>query len=264
MAMKQCPNGHFYDDEVNAACPYCGKEQPVINFGGATQAPPGWGGGGGYGSQTQAPRGWPRPDGGATQAPNGQDGTRGGTGGTGGMGGYGGKTQPPSGWGTNQTGGTGSYGGRTQPPSDWKPEKNTDEGKTMPIMHKDVQDPDVGWLVCIGGPDKGRTYPLKAKGNTIGRAGSGHKFDISLDKDMNISRDAAVASIGYDAKRNSFVFICGESSILYLNGEVAGSRSPLAPFDVIEIGNSETVLLFVPLCGSRFDWINGLKGGAVR
>ena len=47
-------------------------------------------------------------------------------------------------------------------------------------------------------------------------------------------------------------------------GAVAGSRSPLAPFDVIEIGNSETVLLFVPLCGSRFEWINGLKGGAVR
>lgn len=254
MAMKQCPNGHFYDDEMNAACPYCGKEQPIINFGGATQAPSGWG----SGAQTQGPRGWPRPDGGATRAPDGWSQPQSSAGG------YGGKTQPPSGWGTNQAGGADGYGGKTQPPSDWKAPKRADEGKTMPIIHKDVQDPDVGWLVCIGGPDKGRTYPLKAKGNTIGRAGSGHKFDISLDKDMNISRDATVASIGYDARRNSFVFICGESSILYLNGAVAGSRSPLAPFDVIEIGNSETVLLFVPLCGDRFDWLNGLKGGAAR
>ena len=258
MAMKQCPNGHFYDDEMNAACPYCGKEQPIINFGGATQAPSGWGSGGSNGAQTQGPRGWPRPDGGATQAPDGWSQPQSSAGG------YGGKTQPPSGWGTNQAGGADGYGGKTRPPSDWKAPKRADEGKTMPIIHKDVQDPDVGWLVCIGGPDKGRTYPLKAKGNTIGRAGSGHQFVISLDKDMNISRDTTVASIGYDARRNSFVFICGESSILYLNGAVAGSRSPLAPFDVIEIGNSETVLLFVPLCGSRFDWINGLKGGAVR
>lgn len=258
MAMKQCPNGHFYDDEMNAACPYCGKEQPIINFGGATQAPSGWGSGGSNGAQTQGPRGWPRPDGGATQAPDGWGQPQGGTDG------YGGKTQPPSGWGTNQAGGADGYGGKTRPPSDWKAPKRADEGKTMPIIHKDVQDPDVGWLVCIGGPDKGRTYPLKAKGNTIGRAGSGHKFDISLDKDMNISRDTTVASIGYDARRNSFVFICGESSILYLNGAVAGSRSSLAPFDVIEIGNSETVLLFVPLCGDRFDWLNGLKGGAAR
>lgn len=258
MAMKQCPNGHFYDDEMNAACPYCGKEQPIINFGGATQAPSGWGSGGSNGAQTQGPRGWPRPDGGATQAPDGWSQPQSSAGG------YGGKTQPPSGWGTNQAGGADGYGGKTRPPSDWKAPKRADEGKTMPIIHKDVQDPDVGWLVCIGGPDKGRTYPLKAKGNTIGRAGSGHKFDISLDKDMNISRDTTVASIGYDARRNSFVFICGESSILYLNGAVAGSRSPLAPFDVIEIGNSETVLLFVPLCGDRFDWLNGLKGGAAR
>ena len=258
MAMKQCPNGHFYDDEMNATCPYCGKEQPIINFGGATQAPSGWGSGGSNGAQTQGPRGWPRPDGGATRAPDGWSQPQSSAGG------YGGKTQPPSGWGTNQAGGADGYGGKTQPPSDWKAPKRADEGKTMPIIHKDVQDPDVGWLVCIGGPDKGRTYPLKAKGNTIGRAGSGHKFDISLDKDMNISRDATVASIGYDARRNSFVFICGESSILYLNGAVAGSRSPLAPFDVIEIGNSETVLLFVPLCGDRFDWLNGLKGGAAR
>lgn len=258
MAMKQCPNGHFYDDEMNAACPYCGKEQPIINFGGATQAPSGWGSGGGSGAQTQGPRGWPRPDGGATRAPDGWSQPQSSAGG------YGGKTQPPSGWGANQAGGADGYGGKTQPPSDWKAPKRADEGKTMPIIHKDAQDPDVGWLVCIGGPDKGRTYPLKAKGNTIGRAGSGHKFDISLDKDMNISRDATVASIGYDARRNSFVFICGESSILYLNGAVAGSRSPLAPFDVIEIGNSETVLLFVPLCGDRFDWLNGLKGGAAR
>lgn len=258
MAMKQCPNGHFYDDEMNATCPYCGKEQPIINFGGATQAPSGWGSGGSNGAQTQGPRGWPRPDGGATRAPDGWSQPQSSAGG------YGGKTQPPSGWGANQAGGADGYGGKTQPPSDWKAPKRADEGKTMPIIHKDVQDPDVGWLVCIGGPDKGRTYPLKAKGNTIGRAGSGHKFDISLDKDMNISRDATVASIGYDARRNSFVFICGESSILYLNGAVAGSRSPLAPFDVIEIGNSETVLLFVPLCGDRFDWLNGLKGGAAR
>ena len=258
MAMKQCPNGHFYDDEMNATCPYCGKEQPIINFGGATQAPSGWGSGGSNGAQTQGPRGWPRPDGGATRAPDGWSQPQSSAGG------YGGKTQPPSGWGTNQAGGADGYGGKTRPPSDWKAPKRADEGKTMPIIHKDVQDPDVGWLVCIGGPDKGRTYPLKAKGNTIGRAGSGHKFDISLDKDMNISRDTTVASIGYDARRNSFVFICGESSILYLNGAVAGSRSPLAPFDVIEIGNSETVLLFVPLCGDRFDWLNGLKGGAAR
>lgn len=220
MAMTQCKNGHYYDTDTHASCPYCSSQQPIIDFstpdgfGGATQAPADWGGSRARDdSHTQAPAGWGSAD---------------------------------------------SYGGRTMPPSGWKPPEAQDEGKTMPIMNQDVFDPDVGWLVCIAGPDRGRSFSLKAKGNTIGRSGS-HRFDISLDKDRNLSREAAVATVSYDAKRNSFVFICGESSILYVNGQVAESRMALHPFDAIEIGNSDTMLLFVPLCGERFDWSAGLK-----
>lgn len=210
MAMTQCKNGHYYDTDTHASCPYCSSQQPIIDF--------------------SAPM-------------NGQ-------------GGFGGATQAPSNWGGNAD----SYGGKTMPPTGWKSQDRQDEGKTMPIMNQDVFDPDVGWLVCVAGPNRGKSFALKAKGNTIGRSGS-HRFDISLDKDLNISREAAVATISYDARRNSFVFICGESSILYVNGQVAESRMALHPFDAIEIGNSDTMLLFVPLCGDRFDWAAGLKKG---
>lgn len=253
MAMTQCKNGHFYDTDQHASCPYCGRQQPIIDFN-ETQGPAGWNGGA-SGGGTQAPSGWGGASGGTggghTQPPTGWGGTSGGTGD--------GKTQAPSGWG-GTNGGTGD--GKTQPPSDWARREKKDDGKTRPIMDQDVFDPDVGWLVCIAGPDRGRSFALKAKGNTIGRSSAKHRFDISLDKDLNISREAIVASISYDAKRNSFVFICGETSILYVNGEVAGSRMALHPFDAIEIGNSETTLLFVPLCGARFNWADGLKGGA--
>ena len=245
MAMTQCENGHFYDTDVNPTCPYCGRQQPIIDFtdpGGRTQAPRG-----GFNGPTSAPAG------NRTQAP--QDGFNGPTGADP----NGGRTMPPSGWGSSASA---SGDGRTMPPSDWKKSApKPDEGKTVPIMHQDVFDPDVGWLVCIAGPDKGKSFALKAKGNTVGRSSAKHQFDISLTKDLSISRDALVASIGYDVKRNTFVLISGETSILYLNGEVAGSRSSLHAFDAIEIGNSDTVLLFVPLCGPRFNWNDGLKEG---
>ena len=155
MAMTQCKNGHYYDTDTHASCPYCSSRQPIIDFstpdgfGGATQAPADWGGSRARDdSHTQAPAGWGSAD---------------------------------------------SYGGRTMPPSGWKPPEAQDEGKTMPIMNQDVFDPDVGWLVCIAGPDRGRSFSLKAKGNTIGRSGS-HRFDISLDKDRNLSREKSDSS----------------------------------------------------------------------
>ena len=264
MAMTQCENGHFYDTDVNPTCPYCGRQQPIIDFsapGGAQDPRGGFNGptGAPADNRTQAPQG-------GYTGPSGMN-SAGGDGRTMPPSGWGpsaassgdGRTMPPSGWGPSASA---SGDGKTMPPSDWKKSApKPDEGKTVPIMHQDVFDPDVGWLVCIAGPDKGRSFALKAKGNTVGRSSAKHQFDVSLAKDLSISRDALVASIGYDVKRNTFVLISGETSILYLNGEVAGSRSALHAFDAIEIGNSDTVLLFVPLCGPRFSWNDGLKEG---
>lgn len=31
MQMKQCPNGHFYDQSINASCPYCNSSSANVN-----------------------------------------------------------------------------------------------------------------------------------------------------------------------------------------------------------------------------------------
>ena len=69
MAMTQCKNGHYYDTDTHASCPYCSSQQSIIDFstpdgfGGATQAPADWGGSRARDdSHTQAPAGWGSPD----------------------------------------------------------------------------------------------------------------------------------------------------------------------------------------------------------
>ena len=44
MAIKECPQGHLYDGNIYASCPYCAGSASVINFDqpGRTAAPSGY------------------------------------------------------------------------------------------------------------------------------------------------------------------------------------------------------------------------------
>lgn len=109
--------------------------------------------------------------------------------------------------------------------------------------------PVVGWLVCIGGPDRGRDYRIRSQRNFIGRD---QRMDICISGDNEISRENH-AEITYDPRGNAFRLAPGTArSLAYLNGALLEGPTVLRPLDLIELG--QTHLRFVPFCGEGFQW----------
>lgn len=109
--------------------------------------------------------------------------------------------------------------------------------------------PVVGWLVCIEGPAIGRDYRIHSQYNYIGR---GHHMDICISGDNCISTEKA-AILAYDDEEKIFSFGPGLGhNVVRVNGKMLMNATMLNAYDELTIG--KTKLLFVPLCGERFDW----------
>lgn len=222
MGYTECANGHLYDSDQYATCPYCNGGGNRIEFGGGDSgigktAPVGGFGGNAYGAGNNMAGGYGAPMGGGSEI------------------------------------------GATVAPSSYrkKEEKKEEEdiGKTVGVFQKELKiEPVVGWLVCVEGPDKGKDYRIWAKNNTIGRS---EKMDICIKGDTTISRENH-ARLAYDEKHNKYHLIPAESTNnIYLNDEPIYVPSVIEAYDVIEFG--ETKLIFVPLCNDKFTWRDGLK-----
>jgi len=77
-------------------------------------------------------------------------------------------------------------------------------------------------------------------------------MDICISGDNCISAERA-AVLAYDDR--NCVFFMGPDmgqNLVRLNGKPILNAQELNAFDQITIG--ETTLLFIPLCGERFDW----------
>lgn len=221
MAFTECANGHLYDSDQYAVCPYCNGGGKRIEFGGGAS------------------------DIGKT-APVGGFGPSG-TGGFSGQAAMGGLA------------GVAEVGATVAPQSyrkanEEKVEKE-DTGKTVGVFQKSMKmEPVVGWLVCIEGPDKGKDFRIWAKNNTIGRS---EKMDICIKGDTTISRENH-ARIAYDEKHNNFHLIPAESTNnIYLNDEPIYIPTKLGEYDVLEFGDSK--FHFVPYCNEKFTWRSGVK-----
>jgi WXG100 protein secretion system (Wss), protein YukD/FHA domain len=127
-----------------------------------------------------------------------------------------------------------------------------DDAVTRPVqLVRDMAriDPVVGWLVNVGGPEKGKDYRIRSENNTIGRS---KDMYICISGDDSISRERH-AVIAFDPTRNAFHLSPGEGrGLVYVNGEALLAHKQLAPFDVILLG--KTKLVFVPFCGEKFKW----------
>ena len=125
-----------------------------------------------------------------------------------------------------------------------------DAGKTVGMMQEQMGfDPVVGWLACVEGPSRGKSYTIRGGINAIGR---GDRMDITITGDRTISMENH-AKISYSDRNNRFNLLPGDGrNIVYLNGEEVFAATPLNAYDLIDFG--ETKLLFVPLCGDRFTW----------
>lgn len=128
------------------------------------------------------------------------------------------------------------------------------DGRTALIAGKGAasakDSPVVGWLVVVEGPGRGADHRINPGQNRIGRS---REMEISLGNgDSAVSADAHALVI-YDYQNNRFFLKHGSGkNLTYLNGEAVLEPRALSAYDRITVG--ETQLLFLPLCGERFNW----------
>ena len=104
-----------------------------------------------------------------------------------------------------------------------------------------------GWLVCVTGPERGKSYVIRSGRNFAGRS---QDMDIVLYDDDYIVREKHF-SIVYDPKSVVFYLVSGEGQA-YINGTPVNSQCVLNEGDVIQVGHSE--YRFVPYCKEGCVW----------
>ena len=253
MAQIECGRGHLYDPDKNPTCPYCNGGQKITVASAGRTAPIGRsvlspsrtapvGGTPVTAAQKTAPlSGMPVTapqktaplSGISVTAPQ--------------------KTMPPRGYGVPAPEPV-----QTAPPPGMGVSVAA-AGKTVGMMQSQMGfDPVVGWLACVAGPSRGKSYTVRGGVNSIGRS---ERMDIVITGDLKISSENH-AKISYSDKHNRFNLLPGEGrNIVYLNDEEVFTPMPLRAYDLIDFG--ETKLLFVPLCGERFTWKTEEKDGTV-
>ncbi len=119
-------------------------------------------------------------------------------------------------------------------------------GSTI-VVDKPVQ-PVVGWLVCVKGQDKGKSFEIHYARNFIGR---GDKMDVVLT-DPSVSREVH-AEVIYEPRSKKFLMSNGTSrQMSYLNGNLLTTTAELNAYDELNLG--DTFLKFIPFCGANFSW----------
>lgn len=131
--------------------------------------------------------------------------------------------------------------------------KGPEEGRTVAVDMKKVGlDPVVGWLVCNKGPSRGRDYRIRSGRNGIGRS---EAMDVQIAGDDTVSRENH-AFLVYEPRKRTFSIRPGDGrGLVYLNGDEVIQASDIKAYDIIELG--ETQMMFVPLCGEKFNWDQG-------
>ncbi len=121
-------------------------------------------------------------------------------------------------------------------------------------MSNKVDTPCVGWLIALSGAHIGTDFRLKVGKNFIGRS---LQMDVALTEDKSVSRESHAILI-YEPKAHIYLVQPGESSsLVYRNNELLLTPMKLETYDVITVG--EVDLMFMPLCGERFNWEDVLK-----
>ena len=251
MAQIECGRGHLYDPDKYPTCPYCGGGQKITVASAGRTAPVGrsvLSPGRTAPVSVTAPQKTAPLSGAPVTAPQRTAPLSGAVPVTAAQ-----KTAPPRGYGVPQPEPV-----QTAPPPGFGVSV-TAAGKTVGMMQSQMGfDPVVGWLACVAGPSRGKSYTIRGGVNSIGRS---ERMDIVITGDLKISSENH-AKISYSDKHNRFNLLPGEGrNIVYLNDEEVFTPMPLNAYDLIDFG--ETKLLFIPLCGERFTWKTEEKDGTV-
>ena len=264
MAQIECGRGHLYDPEKYPTCPYCNTNQQITVAAAGRTAPiratspsvtapvsvtapqstaPLRGTPVTADNRTAPPRGYAPQGAVSVTADN--------------------KTMPPRGY-VPQGAIPVTAPQKTMPPRGYNPAPAAEPaptapprgvsvaeaGKTVAMMQETMGfDPVVGWLACVEGPSRGKSYTIRGGINSIGRS---DRMDITITGDRTISAENH-AKVSYSDRNNRFNLLPGDGrNIVYLNGEEVFGPMPLSAYDLIDFG--ETKLLFIPLCSEKFTW----------
>jgi hypothetical protein len=108
----------------------------------------------------------------------------------------------------------------------------------------------LGWLVRMGGSQRGLDYCIRGLDGGIGRRAG---LEVCIQGDETVQPHHA--TIHYDPTQQTFQLEASlVKSVVRLNGEVVDPAVPeqLNSHDIISLGSTQ--LMFVPLCGPRFCW----------
>lgn len=116
-----------------------------------------------------------------------------------------------------------------------------------------AQGPAVGFLVVIEGPGRGAYRAIYGGSNTIGRSAN-QRIPIDFG-DESISAEQQ-AFLVYDGKKRQFQLVPNLSrpNLVHLNDAALLTNTEMEAFARITMGR--TTLLFVPVCGPDFDWVD--------
>lgn len=108
-----------------------------------------------------------------------------------------------------------------------------------------------GWLVCVGGHQKGTDLRLYYDNNFVGR-GSGNEVCIPMDPELAREKHCVITYDWVDG-----IFYIGQAqgrSMIRLNGKPVLSARELKRGDLLQLGGG--IYRFVPFCdeGFRWDW----------
>ncbi len=118
-------------------------------------------------------------------------------------------------------------------------------------------EPVVGWLIGLSGEYFGECFELKSGKNFIGRSS---EMDVVLAADSSVSRSRH-AIVVYEPHGKIFIVQPGDSrELFYVNSDVVLGNMTLNAYDIMTIGN--TKLMFFPLCGEQFSW-EALEEGTI-
>lgn len=262
MNLSRCEKGHFFDKEKYASCPHCAQGVQMdeslttvftedLNSGiNPTEPLEATGGNMGIPPINEIPAPVPMPSGITPTAPISAvpETAASAMGGLGSLPPFGGGMPAPE---TEDSDHTVAFYDDIFAP---KGEETAAPASIRPVHKSGVTTPCVGWLVVTKGMHLGQDYRLKVGKNFIGRDS---QMDIVLDGDKSVSRNRH-AIVVYEPKQHMYLVQPGESSeLVYLNDGVVLNPMVLKAYDVITVG--EVNMLFMPLCGEKFNWTDELK-----
>ena len=220
--MKQCNNGHIFDEMLYSVCPYCSNNgnsgfRPLNNM--PNGAPPFPGA-----DPMNAPM-YPGPDP-MMNAP-----------------------AFPSTVPLNKPAVDPSFP-KTTPLNDPTPAPNAKKEMSATVALNTTDsgiNPVRGWLVVIEGDKKGLSFNVHSEKNIIGR---GNACDVNLSFDSSASKDGD-AILSFDARNKKFFLspASGKNNV-YFNSSLLLTPVEVTDYDTIEVGS--TKLVFRSFCNDNY------------